>query len=310
MGTTAKKTVKKTVKKTAKKPQKTLRSKSASSISRKHRKKSATPSPSPPPTPKKTSPAKSQSPKPKYNPYRDISIVKYPNHERWFSQNIAYRRSTGTSNENFCDGRIRTNDLWVPTFGVVTEKHLDEWRTLVGLDPPLEAGYITKIGNIFRIEFLTSLSFQPNTILKQFATLSKFVQNMVTADTELVKLMEINTAYGGLVFCLLQEVFPHYYGSWTQLQISAFLGGDFWRQIPDFREYILTHDIPPTVSVKKFSRIIKRDSKFEIEIVRPSTQVHDNQFNEFMDENGALAVFMKDEYTGAYTTTEIKKLMK
>ena len=308
MGTTAKKTSKRSSKKSSK----SMKKKSSSKSFSKKRKMSMSATPPSPPLMKKRRVSATPPPTPPkiiYNQYRDICIVKTPpNRARWFSPNIAYRRSTGTSNENFCEGRIKTSDFWVPTFGTVTETNLASWRTLVQLDPPIDTGYITKIGNIFHIEFGMSLSFNPSSILKQFSTLSKMIQNMVNTDAELTELKRINDANHGLVYCLLQEVFPHYFMDWTQLQISAFLGGDFWNQIPEFRDFILTHDIPSVVEKRKFSRITKLDSPFGIEIIRPSTSVHENQINLFTDENGALAPFMKDEKI--YTTTEIKKMLK
>ena len=234
---------------------KTVRSKS----------KTPTPSPSPkkskPPTPT-PSPKKSKTPSPpspildtEKSPdrpelYRDILITKVPPNTKWFTPNIAYRRSTGTSNE-FCEGKIDTNDLWVPTFGVLdSDKLIETWKLLSKSTVPFRRThntnyYITKIGHIFLIEFMSSLSFNHISILHQYNLLSPIMKTIVNKDKELVKLIELNDSYNGLIYCLLNNVFPNYFMDWYQLQISAFIGGDFWKQIPELKEYILWHDIPP-----------------------------------------------------------------
>lgn len=251
--------------------------------------------------------AKSPSPPPpaqKYRTDRDVIILPVPSSMKWFTPNMAYRRSTGTSNE-FCENRISTNNFWVPTFGLVTEKHLESWRNLVKLDPPIPVGYITKIESIFSTKFSHLTHFISNTI-NGYEKQSKFSKNLIDKYFQFTYLRELNIKSNGLITCLLQYVFPRYFMNWEQLQISAFLGGEFWNQVEEFkefREFILNHTI--NVESKSVWKIEKLSEPFSISIVEGSKNLDESEINDYMETHASLPEFMKEDYNDTYNAKNI-----
>lgn len=236
--------------------------------------------------PKKPSPSKS-SPKssPKKTDTLDIIILRV-NGMNWLTKNIAYRRSTGTSNV-YCNGIINTNDLWLPTFGIVTQERLEEWSKHTKLRTLIHPGYITKMESIFPTSFTKQTNFIVNSIIG-YERQSKMVKGITDQFLAFSYLYELNQK-DGMIICLFRDIFPHYFVNWLQLQWSALIGGSFWQQsgLPEIREFILNYRINPRINaVWKLEKLEKPMD--QIDIVRDRVTIEENNINSYMEDNEAF----------------------
>lgn len=172
--------------------------------------------------------------------YRPFVTVKTP--KQWPTAKMAFYQSTGTSNN---DGKNEYRKYtWFPTLGLLQTN-----STLYDDLNKGEDGYILKqnvFSKIFKIQLpnwfraiLTKMLFKQTQNLKQkylefYYQIPEFLRTRISPDKELGdEVIKVDMVFG---------ILAKYCQYWWQVQISAQLGGGLWEKVPEFRDFVLSHD--------------------------------------------------------------------
>lgn len=159
--------------------------------------------------------------------YRPFLTVKAPKH--WPTKRMAFYKSTGSSNN---DGKNEfRKETWFPTLGLLQNN-----SSLYDDLNKGEDGYILK-RNVFSKIFNMLIANWDRVVLMEITKFGKITQYLEKKISPSKKIGEEIKKVGE--FC---GVLAYYFQYWWQIQISAQLGEGYWENIPEFKEFVLTHD--------------------------------------------------------------------
>lgn len=162
--------------------------------------------------------------------YRPIITVKAP--KKWPVNRMAFYKSTGSSNN---DGKNEYRlGTWFPTLGFLQQK-----STLYDDLNKGEDGYILK-RNVFSKIFKMQIANWDRALLTEMAfnVKANFYKKIPEFLKTRISLLEDEVKKVGDVCGVLAS----YCQYWWQVQISAQLGEGLWEKVPEFRDFVLTHD--------------------------------------------------------------------